>query len=128
MNQVGIELVSAVSNTIHAPFVVFFFNDTATTEIYTLSLHDALPICCAAPGAMRCACRALPSMPASPCCRSEEHTSELQSHLNLVCRLLLEKKKTEESDNLGTHVRTRIVSAPSPAIWSRCTISPPPWF
>src|SRR5260370_38660883 len=67
----------------------FFFNDPATTEIYTLSLHDALPIC-------RC-CRAWPKPPRkcarSQPPRSEEHTSELQSHLNLVCRLLLEKKK-----------------------------------
>src|SRR5260370_26175250 len=70
----------------------FFFNDTATTEIYTLSLHDALPICrvgLAAPA---------PWVPRRSRCpwawRSEEHTSELQSHLNLVCRLLLEKKKT----------------------------------
>src|SRR5260370_40970830 len=92
---------------------LFFFNDTATTEIYTLSLHDALPICLfrsvfgkgkahqedwarklredlttyppplGAPGKQRLTIY-----------RSEEHTSELQSHLNLVCRLLLEKKKT----------------------------------
>src|SRR5256884_4486264 len=91
----------------------FFFNDTATTEIYTLSLHDALPIYSAVPS---------PSFPDQPVCqqcpsghrvpgklsgpvrtmtarlrshpRSEEHTSELQSRLHLVCRLLLEKKKT----------------------------------
>src|SRR6476661_11019688 len=70
----------------------FFFNDTATTEIYTLSLHDALPISTTP--------RARPSWPWSSrrgACttssRSEEHTSELQSHLKLVCRLLLEKKK-----------------------------------
>src|SRR5260370_22069832 len=71
----------------------FFFNDTATTEIYTLSLHDALPICASV--LMRC----LALMGDAPIAgtpgplRSEEHTSELQSHLNLVCRLLLEKKK-----------------------------------
>src|SRR5438034_11317860 len=82
----------------------FFFNDTATTEIYTLSLHDALPI-------------SLPPQqgggdnedqesegllvgpdvswfrPVLCHLRSEEHTSELQSHSDLVCRLLLEKKK-----------------------------------
>src|SRR5258706_7230702 len=75
----------------------FFFNDTATTEIYTLSLHDALPIC--RPGA----CAAHPRRPArrprarrGPARRSEEHTSELQSLTNLVCRLLLEKKKKGE--------------------------------
>src|SRR5256886_10304812 len=78
-------------------FFFFFFNDTATTEIYTLSLHDALPIFPrlfpqggvpfphAAP---RCAWRFLSN-------RSEEHTSELQSQSNLVCRLLLEKKKKQ---------------------------------
>src|SRR5687768_18150878 len=69
----------------------FFFNDTATTEIYTLSLHDALPISWA---------RTVPASPPSrrrswppPSTRSEEHTSELQSRLHPVCRLLLEKKK-----------------------------------
>src|SRR5689334_25410578 len=79
---------------------LFFFNDTATTEIYTLSLHDALPISpvirardiSASPwdprpgGRRRCTrSRGRP--------RSEEHTSELQSQFQLVCRLLLEKKK-----------------------------------
>src|SRR3989441_8358983 len=82
----------------------FFFNDTATTEIYTLSLHDALPIS---------VCQQRPLQvdrwrdqlaadyrrvahgagPAGPHRRSEEHTSELQSLAYLVCRLLLEKKK-----------------------------------
>src|SRR6266480_7414280 len=67
----------------------FFFNDTATTEIYTLSLHDALPIS----NRVRPLCRATHAVPRRPDVRSEEHTSELQSHVNLVCRLLLEKKK-----------------------------------
>src|SRR5260221_1164232 len=77
----------------------FFFNDTATTEIYTLSLHDALPISLyrAAPGRrqlhVRRAQRAVRDEERSG--RSEEHTSELQSHSDLVCRLLLEKKKME---------------------------------
>src|SRR3712207_9288712 len=86
----------------------FFFNDTATTEIYTLSLHDALPIClpkrlepavAAAPGDVafwRCANeRAQAQAVAADVerLRSEEHTSELQSRQYLVCRLLLEKKK-----------------------------------
>src|ERR1017187_9711051 len=83
-------------------YVFFFFNDTATTEIYTLSLHDALPIynhsghhwyrrpC---PGSTRYHCR------------SEEHTSELQSPMYLVCRLLLEKKRAPH--NLGRR-RTRL--------------------
>src|SRR6266567_9394027 len=69
--------------------VFFFFNDTATTEIYTLSLHDALPISTWPAG---CAARRRWSGP-QVCSRSEEHTSELQSQSNLVCRLLLEKKK-----------------------------------
>src|SRR5437762_5936502 len=79
----------------------FFFNDTATTEIYTLSLHDALPI--SSPSQFM-PCRARPSYPGktslyselvrySDVLRSEEHTSELQSPMYLVCRLLLEKKK-----------------------------------
>src|SRR2546422_6204198 len=102
-------------------FSFFFFNDTATTEIYTLSLHDALPICIGrrarddAQDLTRCRLlleglghlpvglrertvllleknRALTQAHGQ---RSEEHTSELQSRLHLVCRLLLEKKKTQ---------------------------------
>src|SRR3712207_8897600 len=81
---------------------VFFFNDTATTEIYTLSLHDALPISYAAvPAASGCGATAGASVSVAPARpgstrasdRSEEHTSELQSRQYLVCRLLLEKKK-----------------------------------
>src|SRR3712207_9587794 len=89
----------------------FFFNDTATTEIYTLSLHDALPICARGPrmvpaersGGTGMEARRLPEAfnPAAEprdfdragLLRSEEHTSELQSRQYLVCRLLLEKKK-----------------------------------
>src|SRR6266487_6970470 len=67
----------------------FFFNDTATTEIYTLSLHDALPIRSLLPGS-RCS---VPGCAWQTSTRSEEHTSELQSPVHLVCRLLLEKKK-----------------------------------
>src|SRR3712207_6872209 len=96
----------------------FFFNDTATTEIYTLSLHDALPIfkwssttACAVgwlaaegsslhrrrPLEQRCSQR-------PPCAsRSEEHTSELQSRQYLVCRLLLEKKKKDNPTSLYTY-------------------------
>src|SRR6478752_10244506 len=72
-------------------FVFFFFNDTATTEIYTLSLHDALPICT---GLNEPSCAPWYSIWTG--CRSEEHTSELQSRLHLVCRLLLEKKKKKQ--------------------------------
>src|SRR5215475_15978817 len=71
--------------------LLFFFNDTATTEIYTLSLHDALPIFWPSWNATWSSCaRRTPAISAR---RSEEHTSELQSRENLVCRLLLEKKK-----------------------------------
>src|SRR5688572_32964255 len=93
-------------------FYFFFFNDTATTEIYTLSLHDALPISCrtnttgrfsgscretwccrwGTPIGRRAATSASGTLPM----RSEEHTSELQSQSNLVCRLLLEKKKKKK--------------------------------
>src|SRR2546430_13974358 len=70
----------------------FFFNDTATTEIYTLSLHDALPISANWSG-LNGSFRRAPAKRVIPRHRSEEHTSELQSQSNLVCRLLLEKKK-----------------------------------
>src|SRR5690349_23934208 len=101
-------------------FYHFFFNDTATTEIYTLSLHDALPISAdsqqhgehradlrghgllAAPGpspGLRHQREGVPAggagLLAAPGGRSEEHTSELQSRRDLVCRLLLEKKKQD---------------------------------
>src|SRR2546430_11423567 len=91
-------------------FIFFFFNDTATTEIYTLSLHDALPI--SSPSRRRDRTRRAPARPSSSCARrrprrrvraaarrSEEHTSELQSQSNLVCRLLLEKKKKKTYKN-----------------------------
>src|SRR2546427_10958615 len=72
----------------------FFFNDTATTEIYTLSLHDALPIFRGVfTGSFRVRPSALRPLRGRRRWRSEEHTSELQSQSNLVCRLLLEKKK-----------------------------------
>src|SRR2546430_5336258 len=74
-------------------FFFFFFNDTATTEIYTLSLHDALPICRAPLSPQLRARQAPRARGADQPARSEEHTSELQSQSNLVCRLLLEKKK-----------------------------------
>src|SRR5437588_3087848 len=81
----------------------FFFNDTATTEIYTLSLHDALPISPSPAGSWRIVRLSGFSTKAGsppPTMRSEEHTSELQSHSDLVCRLLLEKKKkTKTADS-----------------------------
>src|SRR5262252_11175565 len=77
----------------------FFFNDTATTEIYTLSLHDALPISRGRGAAPR---PGLPGPARRPGRRSEEHTSELQSHSDLVCRLLLEKKKKPQQQHNKT--------------------------
>src|SRR5256885_8681593 len=79
-------------------FFFFFFNDTATTEIYTLSLHDALPISQHCRSLVIIAQGADYEIAPHPFIwllheRSEEHTSELQSPCNLVCRLLLEKKK-----------------------------------
>src|SRR5258708_29293824 len=75
-------------------YYFFFFNDTATTEIYTLSLHDALPISSpAVPAAQDDGDSALRTQHSGLSMRSEEHTSELQSPDHLVCRLLLEKKK-----------------------------------
>src|SRR6476661_4093197 len=75
----------------------FFFNHTANTEIYTLSLHDALPIQIPigseGEAGWRKSLLQTPNASQPGSGRSEEHTSELQSHLNLVCRLLLEKKK-----------------------------------
>src|SRR5438034_5490604 len=77
--------------------IFFFFNHTATTEIYTLSLHDALPILGADPFAPLARPHLTPPVGGNRRLRSEEHTSELQSHSDLVCRLLLEKKKKKIS-------------------------------
>src|SRR2546430_7723095 len=104
----------------------FFFNDTATTEIYTLSLHDALPICRHGGGHGHVGRREADHVVLErqhrvvgggaevarvPHCRdadavrrSEEHTSELQSQSNLVCRLLLEKKKKNTQSRRSTHI------------------------
>src|SRR2546425_8106277 len=78
----------------------FFFNDTATTEIYTLSLHDALPISGDQEPDRAAPRRRAPAEGRAERPRSEEHTSELQSLAYLVCRLLLEKKKKIETDNI----------------------------
>src|SRR2546429_7120366 len=94
----------------------FFFNDTATTEIYTLSLHDALPISVIYghgrdTQSLEVEAKALEKAlqgvePESTIIeRSEEHTSELQSRLHLVCRLLLEKKQTLRSVGVGLRLR-----------------------
>src|SRR5262245_66585555 len=97
----------SLSSSTSTLLLLFFFNDPATTEIYTLSLHDALPICLAERGVevgervevgvagglpgLEGAARVLEAWQ-----RSEEHTSELQSLRHLVCRLLLEKKKKKK--------------------------------
>src|SRR5690242_21532581 len=97
----------------------FFFNDPATTEIYTLSLHDALPIFGGGALLAGAAIFALDAHDAQTTvsdtykrggkwedirdARSEEHTSELQSHVNLVCRLLLEKKKKKQKHTKTQH-------------------------
>src|SRR5438093_8212777 len=98
-------------------FVLFFFNDTATTEIYTLSLHDALPILVqlrpvdedrAATLVEHDAVQAIEKVGlVLDDGRSEEHTSELQSLTNLVCRLLLEKKKKKKL-NPNTQVEHKL--------------------
>src|SRR2546422_7284285 len=102
-------------------FFFFFFNDTATTEIYTLSLHDALPISLARQP--ECRARLDPALgvgignPRKQRCelrlvedaRSEEHTSELQSRLHLVCRLLLEKKKKKKCNKQTLSTENRIM-------------------
>src|SRR5581483_12526803 len=81
----------------------FFFNDTATTEIYTLSLHDALPIsACGVSAAASDRCLGAGAGVAARA-RSEEHTSELQSRQYLVCGLLLEKKKKEKKKEARKH-------------------------
>src|SRR5256885_11820677 len=98
-------------------FFFFFFNDTATTEIYTLSLHDALPIyvkhalSASEYNTRRAECESGVGLLK----RSEEHTSELQSPCNLVCRLLLEKKKKNDSQTtpaLATDARSDVRSRP----------------
>src|SRR5260363_284871 len=84
-------------------YYIFFFNYTATTEIYTLSLHDALPIC-RRPRSTASARRsrfARSGKSRSAACRSEEHTSELQSPDHLVCRLLLDKTKQDGNHRRG---------------------------
>src|SRR5260221_5169560 len=102
-------------------FFFFFFNDTATTEIYTLSLHDALPISSfrrshprarRGRGGRRGARGEAAQYPRGgiqvfglTASRSEEHTSELQSHSDLVCRLLLEKKKKKHAPQQFVHMK-----------------------
>src|SRR2546430_8283125 len=109
-------------------FPFFFFNDTATTEIYTLSLHDALPISWSACRSVRFRPDTNPAVPRpgilrDPSERSEEHTSELQSQSNLVCRLLLEKKKKTQPSQTYHHSHTPRLPPPAtlPASLLSCT-------
>src|SRR5438876_8382130 len=83
-------------------FFFFFFTDTATTEIYTLSLHDALPILRDRPVGARAPDGGGGPQRGHRPARSEEHTSELQSPVHLVCRLLLEKKKDTDRARSST--------------------------
>src|SRR5207249_11804377 len=120
------QLLSACTSVLFLSF--FFFNDPATTEIYTLSLHDALPISArvgipgrwrqrdrrgrrgaAARGGLSLAAERAPGLRvrrADRRRRSEEHTSELQSRFDLVCRLLLEKKKKKQKNKRTIKRRT----------------------
>src|SRR5437764_4784137 len=99
----------------------FFFNDTATTEIYTLSLHDALPIFrkSSSTSLTDSARKSVRASEKRPPWRSEEHTSELQSPMYLVCRLLLEKKKKPQElpqailPRLNTYPDIRLQHRPS---------------
>src|SRR2546430_11123546 len=102
---------AAGTGTSHARGEIFFFDDTATTEIYTLSLHDALPIY--HHGGLRIdRAQLLKHLDAVHLrhseVRSEEHTSELQSQSNLVCRLLLEKKNDKREKVPGNAERGRL--------------------
>src|SRR2546429_6685172 len=111
----------------HRLKLFFFFNDTATTEIYTLSLHDALPISTFPPAralkfriisTMTTTSKKVPAAATSSAftTRSEEHTSELQSRLHLVCRLLLEKKHA--AGIVTTGGASRCVSVPKQFVLS----------
>src|SRR6266704_3611973 len=97
---------STLSHLLHF-FFFFFFNDTATTEIYTLSLHDALPI---STKPAQSATGYTVTIGNGPKGRSEEHTSELQSRFDLVCRLLLEKKKKTPSLLRALHAKSQLAA------------------
>src|SRR5690349_23511370 len=100
----------------------FFFHDPAPTEIYTLSLHDALPICSGAEDAGEPVAQGVVELDDGgerladdvqfDAVRSEEHTSELQSRRDLVCRLLLEKKKKSTTTALGCASLRRRTASP----------------
>src|SRR5688572_33217952 len=89
---------------VYIVFFFFFFNDTATTEIYTLSLHDALPISVVGGRTFNDLDNEESMRVVVINKRSEEHTSELQSQSNLVCRLLLEKKKNNHNYYIDDYI------------------------
>src|SRR6267142_3300709 len=97
-------------------FFFFFFNDTATTEIYTFPYTTLFRSCgtCAANPCITNPKRIILTIPPVfiACDRSEEHTSELQSHVNLVCRLLLEKKKKKQEAQINDQKKNKIVQIP----------------
>src|SRR5438067_7523286 len=107
---------------LHISLFFFFFNDPATTEIYTLSLHDALPIF-VQKGLRRIRLRAsgreVFEQAGERRVRSEEHTSELQSRFDLVCRLLLEKKKKKTYDR---HTTRRATPSPCSSLYGRLRV------
>src|SRR5436189_4227817 len=109
---------SVCSLTVPSYLFFFFFNDTATTEIYTLSLHDALPIYGLGLAIAKKiadthnAFISVKSTPNKGSTRSEEHTSELQSPMYLVCRLLLEKKKKVNKNKQGIKIKQRLYYRP----------------
>src|SRR5436305_9466779 len=102
-----------MSQVVSLNIYIFFFNQAATTEIYTLSLHDALPISWRSRRAPSWLGRksfrpAVPKAPGMPVARSEEHTSELQSRPHLVCRLLLEKKKKKKNKDKSNNIKDKL--------------------
>src|SRR5258706_10768683 len=106
----------------------FFFNDTATTEIYTLSLHDALPILKLLGGGIRMIfspTKFLTQRSSVENHRSEEHTSELQSLTNLVCRLLLEKKKYTTLPHPIRNTTRHQNALPTPPCVTSCLMTAP---
>src|SRR5690554_7121875 len=123
-DTIGMLFVELIELVVRANGLFFLFNDTATTEIYTLSLHDALPILPHHIGGRDALGWQMRNLPAqghpSLLHRSEEHTSELQSRPHLVCRLLLEKKKTTSPalylcSIIRTHRYSSTVASPPPS-------------
>src|SRR5690349_21885179 len=110
------------------PYFCFFFNDTATTEIYTLSLHDALPISARDWAMLRgMRSKTIAGLGIFERMRSEEHTSELQSRRDLVCRLLLEKKKLASKRLLLAVNTGGSFWSSKPPVWPAKLVMVLPW-